>query len=86
MWLMPDRALFTASAVHLDGERLVMGPTENTQEHILGLAQGELMLVWELHRADLGNAVEIVSGWGAMKDPLPLTHLRCSMCASVPRH
>ena len=51
-----------AAAVHLDGEQLVMGPTENTQEHIMGLAQGELMLVWQLHRADLGNAVEIVTG------------------------
>ena len=54
-----------AAAVRLDGELLVMAAHENTQEHILGLVQGELMLVWQLHREDLGNAVEIVTGGGA---------------------
>jgi hypothetical protein len=39
-----------------------MAAGENEQEHILALESGELMLLWQLHRPDMGNAVEITSG------------------------
>jgi hypothetical protein len=56
-------------AVYLDGKRLQMANGETEQEHILALESGELMLLWQLHRPDMGNAVEITSGamhWHAM--------------------
>lgn len=50
------------AAVYLDGKRLQMAVGENEQEHILGLESGELMLLWQLHRPDIGSAVEISTG------------------------
>jgi hypothetical protein len=47
--------------VYLDGKRLHMANGETEQEHILALESGELMLLWQLHRPDMGNAVEITS-------------------------
>ena len=46
----------------LDGEKLAMRPSQTEQEVLLGLAQGEMSLTWQLHRAELGNAVEITTG------------------------
>lgn len=50
------------SAVSLDGKQLQMRPEETEQEHILGLTSGELMLLWQKHRPDIGHAVEIITG------------------------
>jgi hypothetical protein len=55
------QSLHTA-AVYLDGKRLQMSVDENEQEHILGLELGEMMLLWQLHRPDMGQAVEITTG------------------------
>lgn len=49
-------------AVYLDGKRLQMAVAETEQEHIMGLETGELMLLWQLHRPDMGQAVEITTG------------------------
>ncbi len=49
-------------AVYLDGKRLQMAVGETEQEHIMGLEAGELMLLWQLHRPDMGQAVEITTG------------------------
>jgi len=48
--------------VYLDGQRLKMAKGETEQEHIMALEHGELMLQWEMHRPDMGQAVEITSG------------------------
>lgn len=50
------------AAVYLDKQRLVMYADENEQEHILGLQSGEMMLLWQLHRPEMGEAVEITTG------------------------
>ena len=52
----------SATAVYLDGQRLKMAKGETEQEHIMALEHGELMLQWEMHRPDMGQAVEITSG------------------------
>ncbi len=57
-----DNLAVVAAAVYLDGERLHMAVGENEQEHILGLASGELMVTWQMHRPDAGQAVEIITG------------------------
>lgn len=41
-----------------------MSADENEQEHILGLQSGEMMLLWQLHRPEMGEAVEIITGTG----------------------
>ena len=46
----------------MDGKRLQMAVGETEQEHIMGLEAGELMLLWQLHRPDMGQAVEITTG------------------------
>ena len=48
--------------MYLDGQRLKMAKGETEQEHIMALEHGELMLQWEMHRPDMGQAVEITSG------------------------
>lgn len=69
----PPKGLFThyllilmfhplLAAVSLDGKALSMLPAQTEQEVILGMAQGELSLLWQLHRADYGQAVEITTG------------------------
>jgi hypothetical protein len=51
-----------AAAVYLDGKRLRMEPNESEQEHIMAVEQGEMMLLWQLHRPDAGQAVQITTG------------------------
>ncbi|BDA46628.1 hypothetical protein COCOBI_09-0800 [Coccomyxa sp. Obi] len=47
--------------VYLDGKRLQMTVGETEQEHIMAMEAGELMLLWQLHRPDMGQAVEITT-------------------------
>ena len=49
-------------AVFLDGQRLRMAPSESEQEHVMALEQGELLLLWQLHRPDAGQALQITTG------------------------
>lgn len=42
--------------------RLRMEPNESEQEHIMAIEQGEMMLLWQLHRPDAGQAVQITTG------------------------
>ena len=49
-------------AVTLDGEVLAMRPSQTEQEVYLDIADGEMSLLWQLRRPDLGNAVEINTG------------------------
>ena len=39
-----------------------MRQSQTEQEVILGLAEGEMQLLWQLHRAEFGNAVEVTTG------------------------
>ncbi len=39
-----------------------MEPNECEQEHIMALEQGEMMLLWQLHRPNAGQAVQITTG------------------------
>ena len=48
--------------MYLDGKRLRMEPNESEQEHIMAVEQGEMMLLWQLHRPDAGQAVQITTG------------------------
>ena len=78
--------------MYLDGKRLRMSNGETEQEHILALESGELMLLWQLHRPDVGQAVEITSGAralpafhacaGATAPPAVYTHapMLCILC------
>lgn len=63
------------AAVYLDGKRLQMGVDENEQEHIMGLESGELMLLWELNRLDVGTSVEITTGTLTTGPPLSRAEL-----------
>ena len=48
--------------VFLDGQRLRMAPGESEQEHVMALEQGEMLLLWQLHRPDAGQALQITTG------------------------
>lgn len=48
--------------MYLDGKLLQMGQDEFEQEQILALEKGEMMLLWQLHCPNMGNAVEITTG------------------------
>ena len=39
-----------------------MEPNEEEQEHIMAVEQGEMMLLWQLHRPDMGQALQITTG------------------------
>ena len=67
-------------AVFLDGRQLRMAADENEQEHILALASGELMLLWQLHRPDVGEAVEITSGTSSTTLQPLISPCRCNTC------
>ena len=62
--------------MYLDGKRLRMSNGETEQEHILAMDSGELMVLWQLHRPDVGQAVEITSG-ARIDSPAP--------CPSLPQ-
>jgi len=44
-----------------------MEPNEEEQEHIMALEQGEMMLLWQLHRSDMGQALQITTGPPAVR-------------------
>ena len=46
----------------MNGERLEMTRGETELELIPFVEGGELLLLWQLHREGLGNAVEITTG------------------------
>lgn len=60
-----------APAVYLDGKRLRMEPNEEEQEHIMAIEQGEMMLLWQLHRPDIGQALQITTGPPALRPSIP---------------
>ena len=67
-----------AAAVALDGERLVMAEGQAEREVLPYIPNGELLLLWQLHRPDLGNAVEVTTGQCACWARYPLLHLKAS--------
>lgn len=42
-----------------------MAAGEEEQEHIMALEQGEMMILWQLHRPDAGQALQITTGAGS---------------------
>ena len=46
----------------VNGERLEMTRGETELELLPFVERGELLLLWQLHREGLGNAVEITTG------------------------
>ena len=62
-----------------------MAADENEQEHILALASGELMLLWQLFRPDVGQAVEITSGAPRIRSLCCRpSSCRCLSCVLLP--
>jgi hypothetical protein len=57
-------------AVYMNGELLVMREGGNEIEVIPYVERGELLVLWELHKPNLGNAVTITTG-----EPLGLAYL-----------
>ncbi len=55
-------SLLIPPAVSMDGKNIEMSKGKSEAEHILGLSDGELRILWQLHRAELGNSVEIITG------------------------
>ena len=57
----------------LDGELLGMAEGQAEREVLPYIANGELLVLWQLHRPDLGNAVEISTGqcccWALCQQP-----------------
>lgn len=53
----------------VDGEALVVDEVENEVEVIPYVEHGEMLVLWQLHREGLGNAVQITTGqWLAFLD------------------
>ena len=54
--------LFLCAAVTLNGKKLAIHQETNELEVIPYVEKGEFLLLWQLHRAGLGNAVELTTG------------------------
>ncbi len=63
---LAEGLLMHRCAVSVDGEALVMEVFENEVEVIPYVEHGEMLVLWQLHREGLGNAVTITTG-----KPLP---------------
>ncbi len=59
---MGELTLFLGATVTLNGKKLAIHQETNELEVIPYVEKGEFLLLWQLHRAGLGNAVELTTG------------------------
>lgn len=72
-------------AVRLDGRRLRMGRDELEQEHVLAIeGVGELMVLLQMHRPDMGQACEITTGAPMQLSPVKVTGVLSCQGFSIP--